>query len=76
MECCRSILSDAKCLAHLDRKAAHEVGVSVMDEQFGESHTFEHVFQVQLGNSFSCYRFVAWNKDYCFGAVMIRDHEY
>ena len=44
MECCRGVLLDAERLAHFGREVAHKSGVSVMNEYFGESYTFEHVF--------------------------------
>ena len=53
MECCGSILSDTKRLAHFDGEATHESGVLVVNECLGESYMFEHMFQVEFGNSFS-----------------------
>ena len=76
MKCCRGILFNAECSTHLDCETAHEAGVPVVNEGFGESYTFKHVFQIQFGNSFSRYRFVAWDKDYHFCAVVVRNHEY
>ena len=55
VECSGGILFDAKGLAHLGCKAAHELGISVVDEYLRESHAFEHVFQVKFGNSFCHY---------------------
>ena len=73
MECHRGILFDAECLAHFDCKVTHEMGISIMDEHFGKAHVFEHMFQIEFGNSFCCYRFIAWDKDYCFSAVIVTD---
>ena len=42
------VLFDAESLAHLDCKAAHELGVAVMNEYFRKSHAFEDVFQVEF----------------------------
>ena len=47
-----------------------------MDEDFWESYTFEHVFQVEFGNPFGRDCFAAWYKDDRLGTVVIRDCEY
>ena len=57
-------------------KATHKSGVLVMDKCFGEPYTFEHVFQVEFGNSTGRDRFIAWYKDDRFGTVVVRDREY
>ena len=67
---------DAKGLAHFHCKVTHETGVSVMDEDVGESYAFEHMFQIEFSDSLSCDRFVTWYEDDCFGAIVIRDREY
>ena len=76
VEGCGGVLSDAKRLTHFDGETTHESGVSVMDEHFGEPYTFEHMFQVEFGNSFGCDCFVAWYEDDCFSTVMVRNCEY
>ena len=70
------VLFDAKSLAHLDRKVTHESGVLVVDKGVGKSHAFEHVFQVEFGNSVCCYCLVAWDKYNSFSAVVVHDREY
>ena len=69
-------MSNARRLAHFDGEAAHESGISVMDKRFRESHMFEHVLQVEFGDSLGCDCFVAWYEDDCFSAVVIHDREY
>ena len=69
-------MSDTEHLTHFDGKATHELGISVMNECFRESHTFEHVFQVEFGDSLGCNHIIAWYEDDCFSAVMVRDCEY
>ena len=72
----RGVLFDAKSLAHFDRKATHESGVSVVNEGVRESHAFEDMFQVEFGDSFSCYCLVAWDEYNSFGAIVVRNSEY
>ena len=69
----RGILSDAEHLTHFYSEVAHKLGVSVMDEHFGESYTFEHVLQVQFSDSFCCDRFIAWYEYNGFGAIVVSD---
>ena len=76
MKCGRGVLFDAKSLAHFDREAAHESGVSIVNENVGESYAFENMFQLKFGDSFCCYRLVAWDQYDGFGAVMICNREY
>ena len=70
------ILFDAECLAHFDGEAAHESGISVMDECFREPHMFKHMLQVEFGDSFSHNCFITWYEDNHFSAVMVHDCEY
>ena len=44
VKCRRGVLLDAKRLAHFDGETAHESGVSVVDECFGEPYTFKDMF--------------------------------
>ena len=44
VKCRGGVLLDAKRLAHFDGETTHELSVSVVDECFGESYTFEDVF--------------------------------
>ena len=76
MEGSGGVLFDIKRLTQLYCEMAHESGVSVMNERFGESYALEHVFQVKFGDSFCRDRFVAWYKYDGFGAVMVGDREY
>ena len=76
MEHCRSVLFDTKRLTHLDCKAAHKANISIMDKDFRESYTFEHVFQIELGDSLSCYHFVARYEDDCHSAIVVGNREY
>ena len=70
------VLFDTEGLAHLDRKAAHESGISVMNEGVGESYAFEDMFQVEFGDSFCRYCLVAWDEYNSFGAVVVCNCEY
>ena len=70
------VLSDAKRLTHFGGEAAHESGISVMNERFRKSYTFEYMFQIKFGDSFGCYRFVAGYEDDCLGTVVVCDCEY
>ena len=76
MKCRGGVLFDAKHLAHLDCKATHETGISVVDEDLRKSHAFGHMFQVKLGNSLGSYCFVTQDEDYCFRTVVVCDGEY
>ena len=76
MERRRSVLSNAKRLTYFGGEATHEPSVSVMNRGFRESHTFEHVFQVEFGDSFSRYCFVARYEDDCLGTVVVGNCEY
>ena len=70
------ILFDAKSLAHLDCKTAHESGISVVDEGTGKSHVFEDMFQVEFGDSFCRYCLVARDKYNSFGSIVVCNCEY
>ena len=67
------VLRDAKRLAHFDHKATHKAGVSIVNDYLGESHALKHMFQIEFGDSFCCYRFVARNEDNRFGTIVVRD---
>ena len=76
VKCHRGVLFDAKRLTYFGGEATHEPGISVVNKSFREPHTFEHVFQVELGDSFSCYCFVARHEDDCLSTVVVGNREY
>ena len=76
MEGCGGILPNTERLAQFGCETAHEAGVSVMNELFGESYVLEYMFQIEFGDSFSCYRLIAQNEDYSFGTIMVHYSEY
>jgi hypothetical protein len=76
MICSADILFDIQLGANSLGKCCDEVWVSIGNDLFRHSVVWEHLLCIDSGHSYGVYVFTAWEKEHCFGTVVIHNHEH